>query len=60
MAVDPMSNQDFAYIAGHTAAGLPFGVRWEEMEELDSDDMPFTEDDLGPGGFGAPPARRRR
>jgi hypothetical protein len=30
--VEPMSNQDFAYIAGHTAGGFPFGVTWEEME----------------------------
>jgi hypothetical protein len=45
--VDPMSNQGFAYIAGHTTAGLPFGVTWEEMEGLDSDDMPFTGDDFG-------------
>jgi hypothetical protein len=49
--VDPMSNQDFADIAGDTAAGLPFGVTWEEMEGLDSDDMPLMGDDFGKGRF---------
>jgi hypothetical protein len=34
--VEPMSNHEFAFIAGYTAAGLPFGVTWEEMEGLRS------------------------
>jgi len=40
------SDQQFAYIAGHAAAGLPFGVTWEEMEGLDVDDVPFLDDDF--------------
>lgn len=49
--VEPMSNLEFAYVAGHTAAGLPFGVTWEEMEGLEGEDMPLTEDDFGQGRF---------
>jgi hypothetical protein len=49
--VEPMSNLEFAFVAGHTAAGLPFGVTWEEMQCLDGNDVPLTEDDLGPGRF---------
>jgi len=44
---EPLSNQGFAYIAGYTEAGLPFGVTWEEMESVDGD-VPVGEDDLGP------------
>lgn len=29
------SNEDFAYIAGYTKNGFPFGITWEEVEELD-------------------------
>ena len=58
--VEPMSNQDFAYIAGHTAAGLPFGVTWEEMRGLDGHDGPFTGRDLGKGDSEAPRAHRGR
>lgn len=38
---EPTSNPDFGYIAGHTAAGFPFGITWEEMEGLDND-VPIT------------------
>lgn len=55
--VEPMSDQDFAYIAGHTAAGFPFGVTWEEMEGLDGHDGPFPGDE---GDFDGPPAKRGR
>ena len=55
--VEPMWNQEFAYMAGYTEAGLPFGVTWEEMEGLDGDDVPFTRDDFGKGGFEALLAR---
>lgn len=30
--VEPMSDGRFAYIAGYTPAGFPFGVTWEELE----------------------------
>jgi hypothetical protein len=29
---DEDSNDTFAYIAGYTAGGVPFGITWEEME----------------------------
>jgi hypothetical protein len=29
---DEDSNDTFAYIAGYTGAGFPFGITWEEME----------------------------
>ena len=31
----PESDGTFAYIAGYTTGGLPFGVTWEEMETED-------------------------
>ena len=57
--VEPIWNQEFAYIAGYTEAGFPFGVTWEEMEGLDGD-VPFTGDDFGRGGFEGPRAKRGR
>ena len=45
-----MWNQELAYIAGYTEAGLPFGVTWDEMEGLNGNDVPFTGDDFGKGG----------
>ena len=27
-------NEKFAYIAGYTQAGFPFGITWEEMERF--------------------------
>jgi hypothetical protein len=39
-------NQDFAYIAGYTEAGFPFGVNREEFELLSwGEDVPVTHDD---------------
>lgn len=44
---DEDSDETFAYIAGHTEAGFPCGITWEEMEgregaEWDSDEgIPF-------------------
>ena len=32
---------DFAYIAGYTSGGAPYGVRWEDVG-IDSD-LPFEE-----------------
>ena len=43
-----------------TAAGLPFGVTWEEMEGLDGHDGPFAGHDFGKGDFEAPRAQRGR
>ena len=37
---DPESDGTFAYIAGYTAGGLPFGVTWEEMEQHDGENAP--------------------
>src|SRR2546425_246097 len=33
--IEPARNQKFAYIAGYTEAGLPFGITWEETAGLD-------------------------
>ncbi|KAB2831864.1 MAG: hypothetical protein F9K48_11575 [Candidatus Brocadia sp.] len=30
-AFDTYSNETFAYIAGYTPAGVPYGITWEEM-----------------------------
>lgn len=34
--IEPDSDENFAYIAGYTPAGFPYGTTWEEMEELES------------------------
>lgn len=47
--IEPTSNREFAYVAGHTAAGVPYGLTWEEMEGLEGDHIAFTEDDFGQG-----------
>lgn len=31
----PESDEWFAYIAGYTSGGLPYGVTWEEWEEME-------------------------
>ena len=33
----------FAYIAGYTSNGVPYGITWEEMEKLENDEskLPF-------------------
>ena len=33
--IDPDKDQDFAYIAGYTSGGAPYGITWEEWEDLD-------------------------
>lgn len=35
--IEPESDEDFAYIAGYTAGGVPYGLTWEEWEEMDRD-----------------------
>jgi len=37
--IEPARNQKYAYIAGYTEAGLPFGITWEETAGLDDDDV---------------------
>jgi hypothetical protein len=34
-AADPDSDENFAYIAGYTPGGAPFGLTWEEQEEIE-------------------------
>jgi hypothetical protein len=29
---DPWSNENYAFIAGYTSAGFPYGVTWEEAQ----------------------------
>jgi hypothetical protein len=33
----PDSDGTFAFIAGYTPSGFPYGITWEEMEEIDKD-----------------------
>ena len=37
----PDMNDDFAFIAGYTSGGAPYGVRWEDVGI--SSDLPFDE-----------------
>ena len=34
--IEPESDGTFAYIAGYTGWGYPYGVTWEEMENLEN------------------------
>ena len=46
---EPEQDERFAYIAGYTPAGFPYGLTWEEVKELpddtktdiSGDDLPF-------------------
>jgi hypothetical protein len=31
--IEPKSDENFAYIAGYTVGGVPYGITWEEMAE---------------------------
>lgn len=33
---DPDSNEEFAYIAGYTSWGFPYGIRWDDLKENDT------------------------
>ena len=35
------SDDTFAFIAGYTSGGVPFGITWEEMEEIERRDKEF-------------------
>ena len=35
------SDETFAFIAGYTSGGAPYGVTWEEMEEIERRDTEF-------------------
>jgi Uncharacterised protein family (UPF0158) len=35
LVMEPESDDYFAYIAGYTSGGAPYGITWEEQEELD-------------------------
>lgn len=32
---EPMSDENFAFIAGYTSGGFPFGITHEEAEEME-------------------------
>ncbi|WP_139800769.1 hypothetical protein [Geothermobacter hydrogeniphilus] len=32
----PYSDEHFAYIAGYTEGGFPYGITWEEMREIEA------------------------
>jgi len=38
--IDPFSNDQFAYIAGYTSNGVPFGITHEEMDEFPFNGIP--------------------
>ncbi len=44
--VESTWKDDFAYVAGYTEAGFPFGVTWEEIEGLDGGDVGRRGDEL--------------
>jgi hypothetical protein len=57
-------DDDFAFIAGFTSGGAPFGVTWEEMEKLEQEERRQPSDEAGSshrsGEDGDPSACRPR
>lgn len=55
--LDPTFDHEFAFIAGHTEGGAPFGVRWDEVRDADDEPLGDAEavDQTEVGG-----SRRRR
>ena len=45
-------DENFAYIAGHTAAGFGYGVTWEEWERLNQKDLIDPDGDTNTTGNG--------
>lgn len=45
--LDPLFESDdhFAFIAGYTPGGFPFGVTWEDFEDPEPDEEPAVEQD---------------
>ncbi len=37
-------NETFAFIAGYTAGGAPFGITWEEYEKMEGENKQRTTD----------------
>ncbi|RII26072.1 MAG: hypothetical protein CXR30_17075 [Geobacter sp.] len=47
--IAPDSDEHFAYIAGYTDGGAPYGVTWEEMEAAErsaADEVVFTQHEV--------------
>jgi hypothetical protein len=42
---DEDSDENFAFIAGYTSGGFPYGVTWEEWEILEQEERPGREPD---------------
>ena len=40
-------NEYFAFIAGYTPAGFPYGITWEEPAEIDRRDKQLEEENSG-------------
>jgi len=38
LSYPPDSDETYAYIAGYTSGGVPFGITWEEMERFNDQD----------------------
>jgi hypothetical protein len=39
----PDQDEHFAYIAGYTSWGFPYGLTWEELEGVESEEQPKSE-----------------
>lgn len=37
--LDPFSDDNFAYIAGYTSGGAPYGITWEEWEKFEKNEQ---------------------
>lgn len=40
------SDENFAFIAGYTSGGFPYGITWEEMEEIEKKEQARHMDDV--------------
>lgn len=46
--LEEVSNEMFAYIVGYTSWGFPYGVTWEELEELEGKDKKLVNEKAFP------------
>ena len=41
---------EFAFIAGYTEGGAPYGITYDEMEEMENEEEDKEKDEFGPVG----------
>lgn len=42
----PDSNEEFAFIAGYTSWGFPYGIRWDEVQDEEKQEEMISYEEL--------------